>query len=90
MRVRSFHAFVVSLLQPPPDGDLDLPPPPPEDGFPPPPPDDDLPPSDEVKNPIADGPRRIGSRQLGADRVLTKVEKKAIARQKKQVVRCVS
>eukprot|EP01043_Picozoa_sp_COSAG02_P000221 COSAG02_NODE_4_length_69935_cov_46.806590_29_plen_824_part_00 len=91
-----FHVIVAFLLQPPPDGDL--PPPPPDDGFPPPPPDDDLPlpppdddlpPSDEVvENPIGVGHRRIGSRTLGADRVLTKVEKKAIERQKKQQVRC--
>ena len=71
---------VLCSVQPPPDDDLP-PLPPPDDDLPPPPPDD------QVENPIASGPRRIGSRTLGADRVLTKVEKKAIARQKKQMVR---
>ena len=77
-----------AFVQPPPDDDF--PPPAPDDDFPPPPPDDGLPPpppDEQVENPIAAGPRRIGARTLGADRVLTKVEKKAIARQKKQMVR---
>ena len=69
----------------------DPPPPPPGDGPPPPPrpPPDDVPPppDDQTDNPLAaSGPKRIGNRQIG-ERVYTKVEKKAIARQQKQLVR---
>jgi hypothetical protein len=59
----------------------------PPPGDPPPPPDDAPPPDDQAENPLAAaGPKRIGNRQIG-ERVYTKVEKKAIARQQKQLVR---
>jgi hypothetical protein len=75
--------------QPPPDGEEAFPGPP--DGDPPPWPADA---DEEMENPLAlgadresEGPHRIGSRTIGGERVYTKVEKKAIARQKKQQVR---